>query len=373
MRSFLPVLNLSLILLMLASCGGPSAEELAGVDYSPLPGGDWEVSTPEEQGLDPLLVAELYHNAEQSETLYGLLVVKNGHLVAEKYFHVGAVDRHDNRQSVTKSVVSALVGVALEQGCLSSVDQKMIEFFPDLADQIRDPRKERITIRHLLQMRAGYPWEESDPALWEGLVSGDYLPLIVHFPLVRDPGTGFDYSNLSSHILAIIVARGCDQDLKSYAEEHLFAPLGAEVGFWRQDWDGYYLGFTEIELTARDMARFGQLYLDGGQFEGDQIVPADWVDDSLSIYSEDAWQYRVGKNWRDSAYGYQWWSIRAGDHRYNLAWGHGGQQIALVEELDLVVVATADPLYGQVGDEPWRLEKANLNLVADFIASLPGE
>ena len=119
------------------------------------------------------------------------------------------------------------------------------------------------------------------------------------------------------------------------------------------------------------MAKFGQLYLDGGELEGNRIVPADWVRDSLQIYSEDAWYYRVGRNRRDSGHGYQWWSVRAGDHRYNLAWGHGRQQIALLDELDLVVVATADPLYAQSGDEPWRLEKANLNLVADFIAFLP--
>jgi CubicO group peptidase (beta-lactamase class C family) len=272
-----------LLSLGLTGCGGPSTEELEAVKYTPLVRDDWAVSTPEEQGLDPALVAQLYYNAEQLETLYGLLVIKNGYLVAEKYFHAGAVDRKDNRQSITKSVVSALVGIALDQGCLSSVDQKMMAFFPELADQIQDSRKGEITIQHLLQMRAGYPWEESDPALWESLGSGDYLPLIVDFPLVRDPGTGFDYSNLSSHLLAIIVARACDTDLKSYAQEHLFSPLGAKVGFWRQDREGYYLGFTEIELTARDMGKLGQLYLDGGEFEGNRIVPAGWVDDSLNI------------------------------------------------------------------------------------------
>jgi CubicO group peptidase (beta-lactamase class C family) len=357
----------------LSGCGGPSAEELAAVDYTPLAGDDWPVSTPEEQGLDPMLVAELYYNAEQSETLYGLLVVKNGYLVAEKYFHKGSVARHDNRQSVTKSYVSALVGIALEQGCLTSLDQPFLDFFPEYADQIQDPRKERITIRHLLQMRSGYPWEESHPDLWEGLLTGDFLGMMVHYPLVSDPGTEFHYSNVSSHYLAVIVARACGTDLKSYAQEHLFSPLGATVGFWRQDWEGYYLGFTEIEVTARDMAKFGKLYLDDGKFEENQIVPAEWVRDSLQIYSEDAWDYSVGRNWRDSGYGYQWWSVRAGDHRYNLAWGHGGQQVALVDDLDLVVVATADPLYGQIGDGPWQLEKANLNLVADFIASLPSE
>ena len=146
-RSFLPFINLSLILLMLIGCGGPSAEELEAVDYTPLVRDDWTVSTPEDQGLDPMLVAELYHNAEQLETLYGLLVIKNGYLVAEKYFHGKSVDQLSSRASVTKSITSALVGIALEQGCLSSVDQKMMDFFPELVDQIRDPRKEEITIR----------------------------------------------------------------------------------------------------------------------------------------------------------------------------------------------------------------------------------
>jgi len=357
----------------LTGCGGPSIAELEAVVYAPLPGSDWPVSTPGEQGLDPMLVAELYHNAEQLETLYGLLVLKNGHLVAEKYFHGKSVDQLSSRASVTKSITSALVGIALEQGCLSSVDQKMMEFFPELADQIQDPRKMQITIRQMLQMRAGYPWEESSAELFNLMFSGFRSRNLIDVPLVRDPGTGFDYSNMTTHLLGIIVARACDTDLKSYAQEHLFSPLGGQVGYWLQGWEGYYIGFADLQITARDMAKFGQLYLDDGQFGGKQIVPAGWVRDSLQTYSEDAWYFRVGRNWRDSAYGYQWWSIRAGDYRYSLAWGHGGQQIALVDELDLVVVATADPLYKQHGDAPWKLEKANLNLVADFIASLPGE
>jgi CubicO group peptidase (beta-lactamase class C family) len=375
-RSF-PLFTSALLILSilvsstLAGCGGPSPEELAAVDYSPLTLGDWPVSTPEEQGLDPMLVAEMYYNAEQLESLYGLLVIKNGHLVAEKYLHGKSASQLSSRASVTKSITSALVGIALEQGCLSSVDQKMIDFFPELADQIKDPRKKEITIRQMLQMRAGYPWEESTQELFDLMFSGFRTHNLVDVPLVRDPGTGFDYSNMTTHLLGIIVARACDTDLKSYAQEHLFSPMGAGVGFWLQGWEGYYIGFADLEITARDMAKFGQLYLDGGQFEGVQIVPAEWVHDSMQTYTEDAWYYRVGRNWKDSAYGYQWWSIRAGDHRYNLAWGHGGQQIVVLDEMDLVVVATADPLYKQHGDEPWKLEKANLNLVADFIASLP--
>jgi CubicO group peptidase (beta-lactamase class C family) len=357
----------------LAGCGGPSPEELESVDYSPLAVGDWQISTPEEQGLDPTLVAELYYNAEQLETLYGLLVIKNGYLVAEKYFNGKSMSQLSSRASVTKSITSALVGIALEQGCLSSVDQKMVEFFPELVDKIQDPRKKEITIRQMLQMRAGYPWEESSQELFDLMFSGFRTTNLVDVPLVRDPGTGFDYSNMTTHLLGIIVARACDTDLKSYAEEYLFWPMDAGVGRWVLGWEDYYIGFADMEITARDMAKFGQMYLDGGQYQGKQIVPAEWVRDSLQTYSEDAWYYRVGKNWKDSAYGYQWWSIRAGDHRYNMAWGHGGQQIVILPEQNLVVVATADPFYKQHGDQPWQFEKANLNLVADFIASLPAE
>ena len=113
-----------LILSMLVGCGGPSAAELAAVDYTPLPGDDWNVSTPEEQGLDSELVSEIYLNAAKLETLYSLLVIKNGYLIAEDYFNDGSVEQKDRLQSVTKSFTSALVGIALEQGCLSSVDQK---------------------------------------------------------------------------------------------------------------------------------------------------------------------------------------------------------------------------------------------------------
>jgi CubicO group peptidase (beta-lactamase class C family) len=154
-----------LVLISLVACGS-SKEDLEAVDYNPLLRDDWKVSSPADQGLDPKLVAELYNNAAELETLYGLLVIKNGYLVAEKYFNEGAVDRKNQLQSVTKSYTSALVGIALDQGCLSSVDQKMIEYFPEVVGQLDDPRKEQISIREMLQMRSGYPWEETDPALF---------------------------------------------------------------------------------------------------------------------------------------------------------------------------------------------------------------
>ena len=361
-----------LISSILVGCG-PSNTQLAAVDYRPLSGDDWKVSTPAEQGLDPELVAELYLNATELETLYGLLVIKNGYLVAEGYFNKGAVEQKALLQSASKSYVSALVGIALDQGCLSSVDQKMLDFFPESADRIADPRKAQITIRHMLQMRTGYPDEETDSAYLDALYWGEYLPLIIDFPLVSDPGTEFNYSNLTSNWLAMIVARACDMDLKSYAQKYLFSPMGIQVGDWLQDRDGHYIGSGGIHVTAREAARFGALYLNDGEYEGNQIIPADWVHDSLRTHSEDARDYGMSVRFRDIGYGYQWWSARAGDHHVNFAWGHGGQLIVLLDELDMVIVTTADPFFGQHVGQSWKHEKAIKNLVGDFVKSLPKE
>jgi CubicO group peptidase (beta-lactamase class C family) len=371
-RLFLIFVMVSLFASTLVGCG-PNVDDLDEVDYTPLPGGDWQLSKPSDQGLDPSLVAELYYNASKVETIKSLLVIKNGYLVAEDYFHGGSVDQKNLIQSVTKSYISALVGLAQDNGCLFSIDQKMMDFFPELAYRIRDIRKYQITIRQMLQMRAGYQWEESSTELFDLMYSGFRPSNLVDVPLIRDPGTGFDYSNLTAHLVGVIVARACNIDLKSFGQENLFGPLNAEQGDWTKDWDGYYYGNGEMHLNARAMAKFGLLYLNHGEYNGTQILPADWVNESLQTYSENAWHYRVGRNFKDIGYGYFWWSIRAGDHNYHLAWGHGGQQIAVLDDLDMVIVVQADPLVAQHGDGPWKYEKANLNLVANFIASLPEE
>jgi len=331
------------------------------------------VSTPEAQGLDPMLVAEMYYKAAELETIYSLLVIKNGYLIAEDYFNEGSVDQKDRLQSVTKSYTSALVGIALEQGCLSSVDQKLLDFFPKVAGKITDPRKEQITIRNMLEMRAGYPREETDPALWHGLLSGHYPPLIEEFPLISDPGTRFHYSNLTSNWLGIIVDRACGMNLKAYAEEHLFSPLGVKAGEWGQDAEGHNNGCGDLHLTARDAARFGLLYLNDGVYKGNQVVPADWVHDSLQTYSvNEAFVKKVG-HFRDIGYGYQWWSANAGKYHVNFAWGHGGQLIVLVDELDMVIVTTSYPFWLEHNDQSWKNEKAIITMVSEFIDSLPSE
>ncbi len=362
---------LVLSLVVLSEGCGPSAADLASVDYTPVARDDWPVATPAEVGLDSAALARLYWRASNAETTYAVLVVKNGRLVAEQYYHGVDIDTPTNLQSATKSVLSALVGIAVDDGCIPGVHVPVMDYFPELTDSIRDPRKLDITLEHLLQMRAGFQWEEANDQLFQLLYSG-YRPVhLATVELIRDPGAAMEYSNLSSHLAGIVLARACETDLLDFANEHLFGPLGVEPGEWWFSWEDYRLGMSSLHLTARDMARFGQLYLNGGTWDGVQILTPEWVDRSLAIQSENAWHIGIGANVRDLAYGYQWWTVRSGTHEYKMAWGHGGQHIVVLPEHDLVVVVKADPLESQHGGGPWKKEKENLNLVGDFIASLP--
>lgn len=346
--------------------------------FAPGTGGDWRVSTPAAAGLDAALLGELYAEAAALESIRGLLVVTKGHLVAEGYFNGWRMDEPTLVQSVTKSVTSALVGIALARGCLDSLDTRMLDFFPERLPAVRDMRKGEVTLRHLLQMRAGYGYEPGDSALWQGLTSGKYLPQIADFPLERDPGSGFEYSNLSSHLLGVIVSRACETDLLEFARTHVFDPMGVAPGRWEVDGDGYRYGYAGLHLTARDMARLGDLYLDDGVWEGRRILPEEWVAQSLTSYSSAAGSdilagATIGRYFREVEYGYQWWSARVGGRRIDFAWGYGGQLIVLLPEVDTVVVVTSDPF---VSSERVYLarkaEPAAFNIVGRFIRALPG-
>lgn len=347
------------------------------VIYTPLIQDDWKVSNPTEEGLDTNLVNELYYDASKLKTLYSLLLIKNGCLIGEGYFNKGSVDQLSKRASVTKSYVSALMGIAIDKGCILDISQKMIDYFPEIESRITDPRKRTITIKQMLQMQAGYPSEETEAAYWDALWSGKYSDKIDDIPLTHDPGSTFQYSNLTSNWLAIITSRACSTDLKSFGQKLLFSPLKVNLGDWPKDLEGYYIGAGDIQFTARDMARFGLLYLNNGQFNGRQILPSDWVRESLQNYATNinsvgVKSNRLGRYIHNIGYGYQWWSGIAGGHQFNFAWGHGGQLIILLKDLNMVIVTTADPFYGKEEHwNSWEYEQAVINVVGKFINSLP--
>jgi CubicO group peptidase (beta-lactamase class C family) len=360
----------TLLLLLIAATAGSCCSWLE-TDYAPVERPDWPVSSPEEQDLDDRLVDRLYRDAKMQDTLYGLLVVKNGYLVAEEYFNGGSADRSVYLASVTKSFTSALMGIALEECQLESLDRKMLDYFPEYADQLRDPRKGEITLEQMLQMRSGYPWEEFTPGRLDELFSSpDWIPRMVDFTLTSDPGTEFGYSNLTAHLAGVVVAKVCGARLEDLVEVYILNPIGGEASAWSRDPSGYNYGSGALALTARDAARFGLLYLRGGEYQGMQIIPRDWVKSSLARYSTGIYGDGLA-GLRDLGYGYFWWSATAGEHDFNYAWGHGGNLIVLVPDQKMVIVTTADNLVGVPGDEAWEKEGAIIKMVGKFIKSLP--
>jgi CubicO group peptidase (beta-lactamase class C family) len=170
-------------------------------------------------------------------------------------------------------------------------------------------------------------------------------------------------------MMAVVVSRAAGRTLLSFAREFLFAPLGIDVAYWPQDANGYYYGMGDMEFTPRQLARFGQLYLDRGLFNSRQVIPAEWVNASFEIHSPTTYNGDIMNSIRNLGYGYFWWSGVCGTHSIRYAWGHGGQIIAVVRDLNMVVVATAEPQPG-FDDDSWRHERAVLELAGRLIASL---
>ena len=340
-RPVLLALAASALLLAACSAGGPPTD-VEEISFVPQQLGDgWEISTPEMQGLDPEALAAAYTLAAGLRYMYAVLVVRNGYLVAEGYFR-GRTATHANYiASATKSYTSALVGIALREGYLANLDQKMVDFFPELVPQISDPRKHDITLRHLLTMTAGYPIESTDGnAYWSQLTEGsDWAENAFMLPLDRDPGGQWEYSSGSTLLLSAIVARATGMSALEFAEQYLFGPLDAAIQHWGQDPAGNYLGGWDMWITPRNMARFGRVYLEGGHFGAEEIVPPVWVDESLVGYNAVDWEMGALGECR---YGYLWYAGAIGQYEVRMAWGHGGQIILLVPELDMAVVTATD-------------------------------
>jgi CubicO group peptidase (beta-lactamase class C family) len=322
------------------------------------------VSSPADQGIDPERLAEAYDLAWEIPHIYSLLVIRNRALVAEEYFSWPRRTTARPVASVTKSIVGALVGIALEEGHLSSLDQPMIGFFPEFDGPNLDPRKREITIRHLVEMRAGYPFDSTDDFFDRLAQTTNWLRFIIlDWDLEHAPGTAWNYSNASSHILAGVLTKATGMSLMDYANQYVFGRLGQPMNQWPRDHQGYCIGMGDAHLTPRQLASFGQMILDGGRWRGLEIVPPSWVRDSLVDLSSSQYGNRIWP-YRNIGYGLLWWQAQVDGREVFFAWGHGGQFITLVPDLDLVVVSTAHNFVGDFTDNSWHTEGAIMELIA---------
>lgn len=312
--------------------GGPTAQ--ASGPFGP--GADWEVADPAEHGMDAYTLgwSRLYAFAEGRNT-QGVVVIRGGEIVAEWYAPGADQDSWAASWSMAKSFTSALIGIAIDDGLIRSVDEPMVTYYPEFAGTPR----EDIALRDVLQMASGLDWvEDYDPAAIEDsdiiqavLFQANQLDYAVSQPALHEPGTTFNYSSGDTMLLSGVIEQATGMSVAEYAEEELFGPLGIDQVDWWQDADGHTLTYCCLDTTTRDFARFGQLYLDGGAWGDEQVVPAEWVADSLTPSPA------------FDGYGYQWWLTGNSDD-YRLpedlfsARGHDGQFIYVIPSLDLVVV-----------------------------------
>jgi len=276
--------------------------------------------------------------ARKMPRLRSLLVSRQGETILEQYFNGSSPSDVVNIKSVSKSVISALVGIAIEQGYISTVGQPINEYFGDLITAESDLTKAEITIKDLLTMQAGLE-STSNRNYGAWVMSPDWIRYALRQPMRSPPGTRMEYSTGNTHLLSAILTQATAKSTLQFAREVLAQPMGYRLAAWPTDPKGIYFGGNDMEMTARQMLMFGQLYLNEGQLNGKQIIPADWIKQSLGRHAQSTREH-------GRYYGYGWWIREMAGFETPYAWGYGGQFIILVPKLDLVVVTTSDSTPG---------------------------
>ena len=281
---------------------------------------------------------EALNDAANVKDLYSLLIGRYGELIVEKYYNNHEPNSLHDVRSVTKSITSILVGIALDKGYISGADQMMHEYLNPIVDSI-ETDKLQISIEHLLTMSGGFEWVQfgdwSEYSNWRR--ADDQINYILEKPIIHTPGQIFNYNDAASHLLSVIVAEASGMDLKDFAQQYLFDPLSIESRSWIKDNRGYPLGCVALYLTSRDMYKIGTMFLQNGMYNGQRIVSEDWVQKSTEAQISTAGVIPFGAN-----YGYLWWVDESDDIGYYMAMGYGGQFILVVPEKNLVIVATCD-------------------------------
>jgi CubicO group peptidase (beta-lactamase class C family) len=338
-----------------AECGAPAAMS-----------DDWPVSPPAQQGLDPELICATGPNLAKltGADPHGVVVARRGVLVYEQYFAgddmrgstwIGVVP-HDantlhNMESITKGVIALLVGIAFDRGLLKNLDAPIFSVLPEYGD-LRTPDKDRVTLRHLLSMTSGLDWPEraisiNNPGniVRRGYSASDPYRFVLERSVEVMPGTAWNYNGGGVWLLGLVLRKVAEQPLDQFAKQALFEPLGIQDWEWARFPNGDPSTSGGLHLRPRDMAKLGELVLDGGAWHGRQIVAADWIKQMTAQQSPPEFSFGSLRS-----YGYLWWQGRSSIANHDVDWvaalGRGGQRLFVVPSLSLVVAVTAG-LYGE--------------------------
>jgi CubicO group peptidase (beta-lactamase class C family) len=270
--------------------------------------------------------------ASELPRLRSLLISRRGELVLERYFNGARAAQPANIKSASKSVISALTGIAIARGHLKGLDQPIVDFFPELAKD-KDSLKRTITIEDLLTMRSGLE-STSGRNYGAWVQSPNWVRHVLNRPMSAEPGTRVEYSTGSSHLLSAILTKATKRSTWQFAQDELARPLGFTLARWPADPQGIFFGGNEMLMTPRQMIAFGELYARAGRVGERQIVPKTWVDWSFIARGRSRWG-------SDREYGGGWWIRDLAGRPTYYAWGYGGQFIFVVPSIDMVIVTTS--------------------------------
>ena len=357
--SFALILTISLVLVYSTDIIDSFSIPINTVDQED----DWLVSTPEEQEMSSEILKSMNDSIHENNYLIdSIIILRNGYCVFEEYPRPMTYNQESLHHlfSVTKSFTSALIGIAIQDGFITGVDQKILDIFSDRVFENVDSRKQNITIEHLLTMTPGIDWNEhefpySDPRNdWLKMShSEDTIDYVLDKNMTSEPGTRWYYNTGASQVLSGIIEKTTGTSTSNYAKENLFDPLGITDFYWATDNQGLCFGGTQLYLKPRDMAKFGQLYLNEGRWNEEQIIPQDYVNNSLDP-SNPLFLY-PNPNSTNFKYGYHW-MVNINPRIY-AALGSQEQSIFILPDADLVVVMTAS------------IESSNDSLPTDYFLS----
>ncbi|MFC9539720.1 serine hydrolase domain-containing protein [Lysinibacillus sp. NPDC056959] len=308
---------------------------------------NWHTVKAESIYMNNEKLSKLEHTIKSDyNNINGIVIIRNGNLAYEKYFNGKSPDDCHHVASVTKSVLSALIGIAIDKGYIKSVEEKVIDFFPKYISDA-NKQKQQITIRHLLTMTVPYPYEDWHEPLDILCQQQDWIKYTLDIIGEKGELGAFKYSTAGAHLLSAILTKSTGKSARAFANEHLFKPLGMKeipnnkmnaYGFddlfgknvkgWVHDPNGQSTGGWGLTLTTRDMARFGYLYLNNGVWDNKRVLSETWIRDSKEMNSNN--------------YGYLWWLRQEDGLSTYSAIGDGGNMICCIPKMNMVVAISSE-------------------------------
>lgn len=334
------ILTMCFVLLLTCGCSKKNnRDDIEQITESaPFPTVSWSTALPEQLGIDPDMLSKADKRIRNAyPNIESLLLIKDGYLVYEKYYNDNYAAKANYMYSVTKSFTSALTGIAIREGLIESIDDRISEYIPEYFTDVDDLRKKDITVKHVLTMTGGL--ESIDSNYTSYFSSTDWLSAAINKPMTDDPGARFEYNTGLTQLLSGVITKTSGMSMKEFAEEYLFSRIGMNVVYWESDSNGYSGGGSGLCLTAIDMAKFGYLYLNNGMWDGEQVIPSEWIEASTSK--------QITAN-ETQDYGYLFWvenvtdTVNEKTYSVYQAYGSGGQIIMIAPELDIVIVITCD-------------------------------